>query len=123
VGPLGWVIHTPPLQKAELVVHFLLFLYLNPMPLFFDGIIKLVDRNSFVSSENEKVEFFTYYLQSDNVDEPGTLKLNSKQDFTEFENVSATFTLVARPDNQSPKLFRISISKVSPHTSSKKRTE
>jgi hypothetical protein len=80
------------------------------MPAYFDGKLINSGKNEFTGKDGEKVVYFINTIAHDQ----GIITINSKRDFSEFLDVPATVTLTLRPDVQYPKLYKVSLTEISP---------
>lgn len=62
------------------------------MPLFFDGVLKLVSNQSFVGETGETVAFFKHYFQGEN---GSVFEIGSKQDFSKYIDVPVEVQIIA----------------------------
>jgi len=60
------------------------------MKAFFNGAIKIANKNSFIDKLDVMVEYFTYVIQGENSD---SIELNSKKDLYSYLDKQATFTI------------------------------
>jgi len=62
------------------------------MPLYFDGVLKLVSNQSFVDDEGKTVSFYKHYFQG----EQGVFEVNSKEDFSKYIDVPVEVEIIAK---------------------------
>jgi len=84
------------------------------MPLYFNGKLVAVGQNSFIGDKGEQVTYFINTLAHMS----GVLTVNSKKDFSQFLNKDSTITVRIQPDQQTPKLYKISLLDIKPLPSS-----
>jgi len=66
----------------------------NPMKLFTEGTIKIVEKNNFSDQEGKTVEFYTVFLKNEDGE---VLEINSgKEDFSNMEGEYGVATINAR---------------------------
>jgi len=81
------------------------------MPVFFEGVLKLIGKKSFTSNEGEHVEYFELYFQGvDKKGDPAVLKVNSKQDLTDWIDQRGMVELQTRDDGK-PKFVSFTASR------------
>jgi len=80
------------------------------MHLYFNGKLIHVGSNSFQSKDGEQVSYFINTIGHDG----GTITINSKKDFSEFLDKIGVIKLIARPDAENPKAYKLSLSDISP---------
>jgi len=80
------------------------------MPVYFHGRLINVGKNEFTGEKGEHVVYFINTIAH----EQGIITINSRRDFTPLQNIVATITLSIRPDKDNPKLYKVSLSDISP---------
>jgi len=80
------------------------------MPLYFDGILKLVSNQSFVDDEGKTVSYFKHFFQGEN---GSVFEVNSQEDFSKYIDEPVEVEVVARRYGKdwSLKLSRLTPSK------------
>jgi len=79
------------------------------MPLYFEGVLKLVSNNSFVDDEGKTISFYKHFFQAEN----SVFEVNSQEDYSKYIDVPAEIEIVARKFGKdwNLKLSRITPSK------------
>jgi len=80
------------------------------MPTFFNGKLLNVGKNEFKGQDGMQVVYFINTIAHDQ----GVITINSKRDFSDHLDIPSTITLTLRPDTQQPKLYKVSLSDISP---------
>jgi len=80
------------------------------MPTYFDGKLINCAKNEFKGKDGEQVVYFVNTIAHDS----GIITVNSKRDFSSVLDVPATVTLTLRPDVSNPKLYKVSLTEISP---------
>jgi len=80
------------------------------MPTYFDGKLINCGKNEFKGKDGEQVIYFVNTIAH----EAGIITVNSKRDFSPVLDLPATITLTLRPDVQYPKLYKVSLTEISP---------
>jgi hypothetical protein len=80
------------------------------MPLYFDGVLKLVSNQSFVDDEGKTVSFYKHYFQGV---ESAVFEVNGKDDFSKYIDVPCEVQIIAKKFGKdwNLKLSRITPSK------------
>lgn len=63
------------------------------MPLYFDGVLKLVSNNSFVDDEGKTISFYKHYFQADG---GAVFEVNSQEDFSKYIDTPVEVEIIAR---------------------------
>lgn len=80
------------------------------MPVQFNGKLIHAATNQFKGETGEDVSYHIYTLAADN----GLLTINSKRDFSDKLDIPATITLRLSVDKSSNKLYKVSLTEISP---------
>lgn len=80
------------------------------MHTYFDGKLINCGKNEFKGKDGENVIYFVNTIAHDS----GIITVNSKRDFSDVLDTAATITLTLRPDVQYPKLYKVSLTEISP---------
>jgi len=80
------------------------------MPLYFNGELLHVGVNNFKNDKGEEVAYCINTISS----ERGVITINSKKDFTSQIGILSTVCITLRPDTQHPKLYKVSLTDITP---------
>jgi len=63
------------------------------MPLYFDGVLKLVSNQTFVADDGKTVSFFKHYFQGEN---GAVFEVNSQEDFSKYIDTPVEVEVIAK---------------------------
>lgn len=79
------------------------------MPLYFDGVLKLVSNNSFVDGEGKTISFYKHYFQA--LEGDSVFEVNSQENYTKYIDIPCEVEVIAQKFGKD---WRLKLSRLTP---------